>query len=136
MPQMSSDLSVTHGRAAGLPGLRQQITIGSFMGPCVRGASSRGSAFSPGLVSRGKQSAQVWLRPHRDQLADGFQTSSGPPVATAASPDRNEDLKKSHLLHPSTDGKEGAPVTIWERGTEAATPRFQSVGGRVPSILQ
>lgn len=57
-------------------------------------------------------------------------------MATAASLDRNEDLKKPHLLRPSTDGKEGAAFIIWERGTEAATPRFQSVGGRVSCILQ
>lgn len=50
----------------------------------------------------------MWLRPLRDQLADGCQASSGPPVATAASPDRNEDLKKPPLLCPSTDAKEGA----------------------------
>lgn len=62
---MSSDLSVTHGRASGLPGLRQQITIGSFTGPCPRGASSRGSALNPSLVSRGTQSTQLWLRAHR-----------------------------------------------------------------------
>ena len=127
MPQTSSDLSVTHGRVSGLPGLRQQIIIDSFTGPCARGASSRGSALSPGLVSRGNQSAQVWLRPLRDQLADGCQTSSGPPVAIAASADRNEDLRKPPLLCPPTDAKEGGPVPVWERGTEAATPRFQSV---------
>ena len=76
-PQMSSDLSVTHGRALGLPRLRQQITIGSFTGPCARGASSKGNALSPCLVSRGKQSAWVWLRPHRDQLADDSRRHQG-----------------------------------------------------------
>ena len=123
---MSSDLSVTHGRVSGLPGLRQQIIIDSFMGPCARGASSRGSALSPGLVSRGNQSAQVWLRPLRDQLADGCQTSSWPDVvvATAASPDRNEDLKKPPLLCPPTDAKEGALLLF---GREAQRqPRLDS----------
>lgn len=63
MPRMSSDLRVTHKRASGLPGLRQQIMMGSFVGPCARESCSRGSSLSPVRVSMGKRSAQVWLRP-------------------------------------------------------------------------
>ncbi|CAN0318070.1 unnamed protein product, partial [Rangifer tarandus platyrhynchus] len=78
----------------------------------------------PGLVARGSQRAQVRLRPLRDQLADGRQTPSGPPVATAASPDRNDDLKKPPLLCPSTDAKEGA-LSLFGREAQRQ-PRLDS----------
>ena len=126
---MSSDLSVTHGRASGLPGLRQQITMSMW-------GLLQGKRFESQPGFQGHTEHTAVAQTPQGQPADGFQTPSGPPVATAASPDSNEDLKQPHLLRPSTDAKEGAPVTIWERGTEAATPRFQSVGGRGPSTLQ
>lgn len=48
---------------------------------------------------------------------------------------RNKDVKKPHLMGPSTGEKEWAPNTIWERGTEAAMSRLQSLGRWMSAIL-
>ena len=137
MPRMSSDLRVTHKRASGLPGLRRQIMIGSFVGPCAREACSRGSSLSPVRVSMGKHSAQVWLRPPQGtSWVLHSRRSWGLPGTTASSPDRNEILRNLTSWVPQQRKRRGSSVTIRERDTKAATPRFQSVGGGMSSILQ
>lgn len=57
---------------------------------------------STGVVQAPQRPAGRWIP----------DVTGGPPGTTDISPDRNKDLKKPHLMGPSTDEKEGAPVAI------------------------
>lgn len=127
MSQMSLDLSVTHGRASGLPDLRQQITIGSFTGPCTRGPPPGRQlclpAWFPGAHiahRRGsdphRPSWQMASRRHQGLLWPGLLHLTGTKILSNLTSPVPQQMQRR------------GPLLLFGRGTEAAMPRFQSVG--------